>query len=341
MTSARPPRAAVGMPPPMTLPKVSRSGVHGSAASGRAAGEAPVAGVAGAEAGEDLVEDQQGAVFAGDPGQAGVEALARGDDAHVGGGRLGDDGGDVGAVLGEGGLDGGEVVVGQHEGLGGGGGGDAGGAGQRQGGQAGAGRGEEPVEVAVVAAGELDDEVPAGEAAGQPDGGHGRLGAGGDHPDALGGGDAFLDDRGEVGLVRGGRAEGQPAVDGGVHGGEDRRVGVSQQRRAPGADQVDVLGAVGVGQVRALGGDHEPRGPADGAEGADRGVDAARHQLAGAVEEFLVARMAGSHGSYSFSSRRGVRCRGQQARPRGAPPRCRTARWSASWPCAAGCRCCI
>ncbi len=257
------------MPPPITLPNVSRSGVHGSAASAAPAGEAPVAGVAGAEAREDLVDDQQRAVFAGDPGKAGVEALAGRDDTHVGRSRLGDDGGDVAAVLGEGCLDGGEIVVGQHQGLGGGGGGDAGRTGQRQGGDAGPGRGEESVEVAVVAAGELDDQVASGEAAGQPDGGHGGFGAGGDHPDAFGGGDAFLDDRGEVGFVRRRGAEGESAVDGGVDGCEDGRVGVAQQRRAPGADEVDVLGAVGVGQVRALGGHHEPRGPAHGAEGAD------------------------------------------------------------------------
>ena len=180
-------------------------------------------------------------MVAGDPGQARVEALAGRDHAHVGRRRLGDDGGDVGPVRGEGGLDGGEVVVGQHQRLGGGGRGDAGGTGQRQGGDAGAGRGEEPVEVAVVAAGKLDDQVAAGEAAGQPDGGHGGFGAGGHHPDAFGGRDAFLDDRGQVGLVRRRGAEGESAVHGGVHGLEDGRVGVAQQRRAPGADQVHVF----------------------------------------------------------------------------------------------------
>ena len=209
-------------------------------------------------------------MLAGDPGKARVEALAGGDHAHVGGRGFGDDGGDAVTVLGEGGFDGVEVVVGQHEGLGGGGGGDAGRAGQREGRQARARGGEEAVEVAVVAAGELDDEVPSGEAAGQPDGGHGGFGAGRDHPDAFGGRDALLDDGGEVGLVRRGRAEGQAAVDGGVHGGDNRRVGVTQQRRAPGADEVDVVGAVGVGQVGTLGGHHEPRRPAHGAEGAHR-----------------------------------------------------------------------
>src|SRR6478672_13744958 len=91
------------------------------------------------------------------------------------------------------------------------------------------------------------------------------------------------------------------AVDGGVDGREDRRVGVSQQRRAPRADQVDVLGPVSIGQVRALGGNHKARCAAHRAEGPDRRVDAAGHQSAGTVEKFLVARLAGSHGSYSFS----------------------------------------
>ena len=39
--------------------------------------------------------------------------------------------------------------------------------------------------MAVVAAGELDDHVPAGEPAGQADGAHRRLGAGADHPHHL------------------------------------------------------------------------------------------------------------------------------------------------------------
>ena len=307
---------------------------------GRPAGEAPVAGIAGAEAGEDLIEDQQGAVFAGDPGQPGVEALARGHHAHVGRRGLRDDSGDAVSVLGEGGLDGVEVVVGQHEGFGGGRGGDAGGAGQRERSQARPGGGEQAVKVAVVAAGELDHQVATGVAAGKPDGGHGRLGAGGDHPDPLGCRDALLDDRGEVGLVRGRGAEGQSAVDGGVHRREDLRVGVAQQRRAPGADQVDVLGAVGVGEVRALGGDHEAGRAAHRAEGPDRRVDAARHQAAGTVEEFLIARVGGSHGSYSFSSAGNPALHRPARQPPGAPPRCQTVRWSASWPHAGGCRCC-
>ena len=89
------------------------------------------------------------------------------------------------AALGEDGLDRGDVVVGQDDGVGGGAGGDAGGVGQAEGGDAGAGRGEQRVDVAVVAAGELHDQRPAGGAAGQPDGRQHRLGAGVDQPDPL------------------------------------------------------------------------------------------------------------------------------------------------------------
>ena len=56
---------------------------------------------------------------------------------------------------------------------------------QAEGGDAGAGLGEQRVDVAVVAAGELDDTAAAGEAAGQPDRAHRRLGAGVDQPHLL------------------------------------------------------------------------------------------------------------------------------------------------------------
>ena len=82
-----------------------------------------------------------------------------------------------GAVGGEGGLDGVAVVVGQDDRLARGRGRDAAGAGDGQRRDAGARLGEQRVDVAVVAAGELHDEVATGEAARQPDRRHGRLGA--------------------------------------------------------------------------------------------------------------------------------------------------------------------
>ena len=66
---------------------------------------------------------------------------------------------------------------------------------------------------------------------------------------------------------------------------DDGRVGVAEDHGAPGADQVDVLVAVDVGQARTLRRFDEAGGAADGAEGAHRGVHPARGHRAGAVEE--------------------------------------------------------
>jgi len=72
-----------------------------------------------AESGHHLVADQQRTVARRDSAQAGVEPGLRGHRAHVAGRRLGDHAGDVLALRREHGLDGGEVVVGQDDRLGG------------------------------------------------------------------------------------------------------------------------------------------------------------------------------------------------------------------------------
>ena len=56
---------------------------------------------------------------------------------------------------------------------------------------------------------------------------------------------------------------------------------VSVDRRAPGADEVDQFAAVGRGERRAARAPHEKRRPTHGAERADRGVDAPRHEPEG------------------------------------------------------------
>ena len=63
----------------------------------------------------------------------------------------------------------------------------------------------------------------------------------------------------------------------------DRREGVAQDHRSPGAEVVDVAVAVRVPQVRAFGARDEWRIAADGAKGADRRVDAAGEELFGAL----------------------------------------------------------
>ena len=85
----------------------------------------------------------------------------------------------------EGGTGGREVVVRQHDRVGGGRAGDAGGVGQAERGHPGAGAGQQRVDVPVVAAGELHHLRAAGEPAGQPDRAHRRLGAGADEPHLL------------------------------------------------------------------------------------------------------------------------------------------------------------
>ena len=53
-------------------------------------------------------------MLAGGATQGFGEARQRGDNTHIAGGGLGDDGGDVLTVRGKGGLNGVDVVVGQH-----------------------------------------------------------------------------------------------------------------------------------------------------------------------------------------------------------------------------------
>ncbi len=104
--------------------------------------------------------------------------------------------------------------------------------------------------MAVVATGELHDHVAAGEAARQPDRRHGGLGARRDEPHPL--------DRrprhdllGQVDLGHGRGAVRRAAGHGRLHRRLHLRVGVADQHRTPGADQVDVLVAVDVGEPRS------------------------------------------------------------------------------------------
>ena len=167
MTTAGPPTAASGRPPPTTLPKIDRSGVIPNHAC------APPR--ADAEPGDHLVEDEQRA-GAGAPVPEVVEEAGRGgDEAHVGGDRLDEDRREV--VLGEGGIDRGDVVVGHDDGVGHRTGGDARRSGDPERGDATAGGDEQRVEMTVVAARELEDLGSPGGAACQPHRRHRGLGA--------------------------------------------------------------------------------------------------------------------------------------------------------------------
>ena len=127
--------------------------------------------------------------------------------------------------------------------------------------------------MAVVAAGELDDDIPPGVAARDADGAHGRLGAGRHHADHLDGRDAGDDALGQLALALGRRAETRPPADGLLGGRDDARVGVAEDERPPGVDVVEVAVAIEVEQVRPLAACDEQRLAADRPEGAGGAVD--------------------------------------------------------------------
>ena len=254
MISARPPNAAAGNPPPMTLPKVNRSGgpdAYGPSSPYHPEGEHrnPVitsslttsAPCSWAMRRSPSVNPSTGGTTPMLPAAASVMTQA------------------ISGTSGrEGGLDGGQVVVGQHDRLGGRGRRHARAVRQPEGRDAGAGRREQRVDVAVVAAGELHDDRPPGEPAGQPDRGHRRLRAAVDEAHLLGRGarDDLLCERD---LVLGRRAEREPAGRGRLDRLDHRRVRVPEDHRPPRPDEVDVPAAVDVGEPRPRGARHEPR----------------------------------------------------------------------------------
>ncbi len=139
----------------------------------------------------------------------------------------------------------------------------------------------------VVAALELEDQIAAGEAAGEADGGHGGLGAAIDEADHLDGRHEGDDLFGQLDLFRGWRAVVCPFADGTFDGLGHVRVGMTQDQRPPRQHVVYVLVAVHIAQARAGAARREERLGTDGAEGADRRVHSARRYSAGPAKEFL------------------------------------------------------
>ena len=235
-------------------------------------------------------------MLGGHPADRGVEAGRRRHDSHVGRGALGDDCGDLGAPLGEAGLQGGDVVIGQDDRLRGHCRGHAGAARQAAGRQARAGRREQAVAVPVVAARELHHQVAARGTASQAHGRHRCLGAGGHEAHLLRGRHPAAHLLGQERLRGGGGAEGQAAGGGRLDRGDDLRVGVAQQCWAPGAHQVHIAAALDVGDVGAARRGDEPRRAAYRAEGAHGGVDAPGDDGASRLEQGGVGRSGGAGG---------------------------------------------
>ena len=177
MTSARPPNAASGRPPPTILPRIVRSGrtPNRSCAPPRATRK-PVITSSKTSSAPDASHSCR---------SASRIAVDRRDDAHVPRDRLDDDRGEAFAVAEHGLGDRLDVVVRADDRVGGDGGRHAGRRRDRERREAGAGAREQRVDVAVVAAGELDDAVALREAAREPDRAHRGFGARRDEPDLL------------------------------------------------------------------------------------------------------------------------------------------------------------
>ena len=178
-----------------------------------------------------------------------------------------------------------KVVVGGQQGVGHHGGGHTGGAGDGEGGKAGTGGGQEGVGMAVVAAHELEHLVAAGDAAGQAQGAHGGFGAGVDHAHHFQAGHVGHHFFGQGDFVGAGSAVAGAATGGLTHGGGDGGVIVAQDHGAPGEDEVDVLAAVHVDDVAAVGFGDEKGQAVHVVAGAHGAVDPAGDELAGFVKK--------------------------------------------------------
>ena len=254
-------------------------GPHAEVRLGAAGGQA--------EAGDHLVEDKQGAVLVAQGPQSRQEAGGGADHAHVGGHRLHDHRRHLAGVLLQQGLHAGQIVELGGEGVPGRPHRHAGAAGVAPRQSGGAGVDQHTVGVAVVAALELDELVPAGGPPGQPEGGHDRLGAGIHHAHHLNVGHHADHPLGDVHLPAGGGAEGQAVLYRPLHRLPGHRVVVTQDHGAPGADVVDVPLPVLVVDIGPVGPRDEAGGHAHGPVGPHWGVDPAGEHPLGPLKELF------------------------------------------------------
>ena len=225
-----------------------------------------------------LVEYQQRPVLFRQPPGRGEEIARRDDEPHVADDRLENDGRDLVTAGREQGLEvcGGVVV--EEDGVARRAGGDAGGIGNAEGGGRRPGGDEQRIDVAMVIPSELDDAVAAGESACEAHGAHRRLGAGAHHPHLLDRRHRRDDQLRQVALPLGRRAVAGAPGEGPLDRRDDAGMTVAEDHRAPGADVVEILQPVDVGEPLAFGALEEDRLATDSAEGPGRGIDPAGNE---------------------------------------------------------------
>ena len=256
---------------------------------------------AGAEAADDLVEDEHSAVFAGDFAQAFEEALFRHDQAHVAWDRLNDDRSDLRWMLLKEGAHTRQIVVLGH---------------QRflghicwhtrarwhtEGHGAAARVDQQMIGVAVVAAFKFHDQIAPGVAARQTQRAHRRLRAGGDHAHHLHRWDQLADQRRHLSFQLRRHAKGRAVFKSLLDRSHNRWMAVSQDQRTPGADHIHIGLTVDVDDVGTFAVLHEDRCLADSLEGAHWAVDAARDDLLSAGKSSFGFFKCVAHDQFSFN----------------------------------------
>ena len=144
---------------------------------------------------------------------------------------------------------------------------------------------EEQIRVPVVAADELDDLRPLREGARDANRAHRRLRARAHEADELEARHRVADEARELELERARRAEARSLPQRLLERGDDTRMRVAEDQRAPREDVVDVAVPVDVDEVCALAALDEERRAADRLERAYRRADAARQQVERLGEE--------------------------------------------------------
>ena len=248
--------------------------------------------VAQAKAGNDFVQDKERTVFLGELAETGEKVFLRKDNTHVGGNRLNNDGGDFAFVLRKEVFDGSEIVVGSVQTEFGESLRNARAFGDAERGEAGACLREKAVGVAVIAACKFNDEVAAGEAAGQTDGAHGGFSAAGDETDFIEERDGAADALSELHFELGRYTVAGPLLRLIGNSGDNGGMRVAKQHGSPGTDEVEQAVAVGVEKILAGAALDDERFTADGTESANWAIDAADEDLFGFGEDFAGAAAA-------------------------------------------------
>ena len=262
--------------------------------------------------------------------QATVETGLGGHHTHVAGRRLSDNCGNLTLVVRERLTYSVQVVIGQNDSLRGGCGSHASRTRQCQGSHTRTSLREQRIHVTVVAARKLNNLVATGHTTRQTNRSHGRLSTGRHHTHLINSAgnrrvNTVDHQLSQLSLRRARRTKRQAALSRLLNRLNHLRMRMTQNRRTPRADQVNVLVAVRIVQVRALSLRRKRRSAAHRIEGAHRGIHTTGNHRARTLKKLLTGFMMqrvsrrGSHRIGAFQTRRrtkelqGTTCNGQRS----------------------------